>query len=136
MDTSQPNPLTRPKRNCWEFMACGREPGGDRAATEGVCRAATERLLDGVNGGSRGGRACWALVGTFAMDRHMCGNSPELACIYCDFFRSVVREEMPDLEMPSEILKRLGYANPFGPSSEGWLDNELSPANARSGNGG
>jgi len=30
------------KKNCWEFMKCGREPGGVNAIELGVCRAATE----------------------------------------------------------------------------------------------
>ena len=111
-------------------MACGREPGGSRASQEGVCRAATESLLDGVNGGSFGGRSCWAVVGSFAMDTPQCGNAGDLACIYCDFFISVVREQLPDLEISPEILKRLGYASVLGPRSEGWLDEEATPANA------
>jgi hypothetical protein len=116
-------------------MACGRGP--DDARPEGVeaCRAATERLLDGMNGGRNGGRSCWAVVGSFAMDRHECGNADELACIYCDFFRSVVRDELPHLELSPAILERLGYANVLGPRSEGWLDDELTPANACPGDG-
>jgi len=46
-------------------MKCGREPGGERVAEEGVCPAVVDSEVDGVNGGKNGGRCCWAIVGTF-----------------------------------------------------------------------
>jgi hypothetical protein len=47
------------KMNCWQVKKCGREPGGGNEAQLGVCPAATETALQGVNGGKNGGRACW-----------------------------------------------------------------------------
>jgi hypothetical protein len=32
-------------------MKCGREPGGPNASESGVCPAATQTHLDGINGG-------------------------------------------------------------------------------------
>jgi hypothetical protein len=54
--------------NCWEFMHCGREPGGHRAARAGVCPAATFRPADGYLRGRNGGRACAYVTGTFCED--------------------------------------------------------------------
>ncbi len=83
-------------QNCWEFKKCGREPGGARAGELGICPAATCDRCDGVNGGSKGGRVCWAVAGTlcqgnvrgtFAQNR--------LACTQCDFLDLVEREMGP-----------------------------------------
>jgi hypothetical protein len=32
------------KQNCWEYMKCGREPGGEKVAELGICRAAADEL--------------------------------------------------------------------------------------------
>jgi hypothetical protein len=52
------------KMNCWEFNKCGREPGGDNVSEYGICPAARDTSLDGMNQGKSGGRACWAISGT------------------------------------------------------------------------
>ena len=52
------------KQNCWEFKSCGRQPGGAKTAELGLCPAATEPRLNGVNSGRNGGRSCWAMTGT------------------------------------------------------------------------
>ena len=58
------------RQNCWEFMQCGREPGGARADESGVCRAAAmDPGRDGPNGGESAGRLCWAVTGTYCGDR-------------------------------------------------------------------
>jgi hypothetical protein len=54
------------KQNCWEYMKCGRELGGERVAELGLCRAAAEELFNGVNSGRNGGRICFAVAGTFS----------------------------------------------------------------------
>lgn len=86
------------KRNCWEFMQCGREPGGSRVAEMGVCPAAVESRLDGILGGTNAGRCCWAVAGTF------CKGGPEgtfakryATCRECEFFKSVQAEKLPFL---------------------------------------
>ena len=80
--------------NCWEFMNCGREPGGDRVGELGVCPAAEDRSFDGLNRGRNAGRLCWAVAGTF------CGGEVQgsfvekrRSCMDCDFFQHVHREE-------------------------------------------
>lgn len=50
--------------NCWEFLKCGREPGGIHAAEKGVCPAAMDGGVNGINGGKNGGRCCWTICAT------------------------------------------------------------------------
>lgn len=82
------------RRNCWDVMRCGRGPEGAMVAEQGVCPAATDVSVHGVNGGTNGGRLCWAVAGT------LCGGSregtfahKELTCYACRFFREVQMEE-------------------------------------------
>ena len=76
--------------NCWEFMHCGREPGGVRADDLGVCPAAADGRMDGVNAGRNGGRICWVVAGTFGKGRLQCLYAdPAHPCDTCDFFRTV-----------------------------------------------
>jgi hypothetical protein len=84
------------KQNCWQFMKCGREPGGARAVELGVCPAAIERRLSGVNSGECAGRACWAIGGTFCGGEVQGIFAKKLAdCIDCKFYRLVHQEETP-----------------------------------------
>ena len=82
------------RRNCWEFMKCGREPGGVKVPELGVCPAASDTTSDGLNGGSNGGRICWAVAGTFC-GGEVQGTAAEkqLSCMTCDFFKLVKEEE-------------------------------------------
>lgn len=76
--------------NCWEYMACGRQPGGTQAAALGVCQAATLSLADGVNGGVNGGRVCWAVSGTIGGGSGQCQHLEKVSdCCRCDFLRFV-----------------------------------------------
>lgn len=81
-------------RNCWEFCECGREPGGVKVPLLGVCPAAIEDRLSGMNGGKNGGRACWmvnnTLYGSFGRDYH---TSKLSSCCQCDFLALVRKEE-------------------------------------------
>jgi hypothetical protein len=87
--------IAPPRRtNCWEIVECGREPGGERAALEGVCPAATDKEADGVNSGTNGGRVCWAISGTFCGRQANGSEAVRLvSCLNCDFFTKVLREE-------------------------------------------
>jgi hypothetical protein len=83
-----------PKHNCWEFKKCERQPGGRLTGELGVCPASTYDGLSGIHGGSRSGRACWVVAGTF------CGGvvqgteaQKEHNCWKCDFFQLVRKEE-------------------------------------------
>lgn len=82
------------KANCWEFMKCGREPGGLNSESLGVCPATTWDRFVGVNGGRNAGRVCWAVVGT------LCGGEVQAtyakkigACQRCPFYSLVTGQE-------------------------------------------
>ncbi len=82
------------KENCWEFMRCGREPGGERVDEFGVCPAAVDILKNGLNGGKNGGRICWAVSGTFCEGKVQGSFADKrLTCMTCDFFKRVRKEE-------------------------------------------
>jgi serine/threonine protein phosphatase PrpC len=81
-------------RNCWEFMKCGREPGGKEARRLGICPAAVETNFNGFNEGINAGRLCWLVAGTF------CGGMVQgsfadkcVSCKQCDFYQTVHREK-------------------------------------------
>ena len=82
------------RRNCWEAMACGREPGGSRAAELGVCPAALSGPGDGVHRGTFRGRFCWQVPGT------LCGGEVQgtfakkmVHCLNCRFLQLVQDQE-------------------------------------------
>lgn len=86
--------MGKQRANCWEVMGCGREPGGNKCTTQGVCPAANTVDYDGVNAGQRGGRFCWAVAGT------LCGGEIQgtfaekaFGCMNCDFYAMVVHEQ-------------------------------------------
>jgi len=98
------------KTNCWELKKCGREPGGAKTAELGVCPAATENKLDGINHGSKGGRSCWAIAGTLCGGKTQGTYAAKLAsCMSCEFYKDVQREERGDLVKSQDILKMLGH---------------------------
>ena len=75
------------KKNCWEMKMCGRQPGGGNAEQLGVCPAATETSVHGMNSGFNGGRVCWAVTGT------LCGGEVQGTfakkignCLKCEFY--------------------------------------------------
>ena len=82
------------KLNCWEFMKCGREPGGRNETELGTCSACTEERLDGVHGGRNAGRSCWVVAETFCKGK-VSGTYAERidTCRNCEFFRMVSKEE-------------------------------------------
>jgi hypothetical protein len=86
--------LTTGRMNCWDYLGCGREPGGGKCNLDGPCPAAVDAQANGVNSGVNGGRVCWAVSGTF------CGTlaqgteaSKILSCFSCGFFTRVLQEE-------------------------------------------
>ncbi len=82
------------KKNCWEVMKCGREPGGRYEKHFGPCPATTAASYNGVHGGMNGGRACWSLAGTMS-NRKPEGTYVEkyLDCSKCKFYKRVKKEE-------------------------------------------
>ncbi|MDH5297589.1 MAG: hypothetical protein OEV91_01035 [Desulfobulbaceae bacterium] len=93
------------KENCWEFKKCGREEGGARTGELGVCPAATESRVDGVNDGKNGGRACWAVSKTLCVGKVEGSFSAKVTnCMLCDFYRQVCREQGSGFQGTAQIL--------------------------------
>ena len=86
--------MTLKKLNCWEFMKCDREPGGEKAEELGACPSAIDTSFDGINSGKNAGRICWAVAGT-CQEGEVCGTFAEKrrSCICCDFYKLVQEEE-------------------------------------------
>ena len=101
------------KLNCWEFEKCGREPGGAKVSEHGVCPAATEASADGINKGKNGGRICWAIAGTFCMEKAKVEFAKEgVSCMNCDFFKLVSNEEnVDDYEVLTQEQLKEFFAN-------------------------
>jgi hypothetical protein len=82
------------KKNCWEILNCGREPGGTKIDELGVCPAATDTSVDGLNSGKNAGRVCWSLTGTLCAGEVQGDFDKKMAkCAKCEVFTQVFREE-------------------------------------------
>ena len=96
--------------NCWEYMKCGREPGGINAGSHGGCRASTNRLLDKVHGGLNAGRSCWAIAGSLSrFDITGTFAKQHKDCRSCQFFQLVKEEEGKDFWPLALLYAMLGY---------------------------
>ena len=96
------------KLNCWEFKKCGREQGGMHVKEFGICPAAEESRLDGVHGGTHGGRSCWVLAGTLCKSEVQGTFAQKYKnCQACDFYQAVKEEEFPRFELSATLLARL-----------------------------
>jgi hypothetical protein len=94
--------------NCWEYTGCGRESGGCATHDLGVCPAATDSRLHGVNNGDNAGRACWAVAGTLCDGEiHGTHASKIDTCMQCAFYHEVLHEEGEDAHSTTEILLHL-----------------------------
>lgn len=96
------------KKNCWDFKKCGREAHGTYVKERGICPVYLCSELDGIHGGSRGGRACWAV------NDALCGGKirrmfvpRSVSCILCDFHRGILNEERSDLIISDRFLAML-----------------------------
>ena len=87
-------------QNCWEFIKCGREPGGSQVHLFGVCPAATDTNYDGVNHGKNGGRICWAVPGVLCK-HDILGHDDKNSTLNksCHFYRTVLKEEGIDFKL-------------------------------------
>ncbi|UCH79860.1 MAG: hypothetical protein JSW20_08890 [Nitrospiraceae bacterium] len=93
-------------QNCWEYKKCGREPDGHNTDELGVCPATVEEKADGINDGTNGGRACWAIVGTICKGTVQGTYALKiLNCLKCDFYKKVLTEESWGFKSGDEILK-------------------------------
>lgn len=94
--------------NCWEITRCGKEPGGSRVDTSGICPAADCVYATGINGGFHAGRACWAIGET------LCGKGQRLSlrkkrrtCPACPVYQKIKAEEGAGLLDTDSILEEL-----------------------------
>ncbi len=90
---------TKKKLNCWEYMDCGREPGGKNAAKLCCCPAAVVSALpDGeYNDGEKLGRRCWRMAGTLCDNKIQGTFAQKLEdCRSCCFYLKVKEEEGDD----------------------------------------
>jgi hypothetical protein len=82
------------KVNCWEYMKCGREPGGQNASGDDVCPVSLHEELHGIHGGKNAGRACWAIDNSLCPDMIRKTATKKFAgCWKCDFYHQVRDEE-------------------------------------------
>jgi hypothetical protein len=85
------------KQNCWEYMQCGREPGGSNMEKYGICAAAIAYNYHGTNHGTSAGRFCWKIAGTFCAETIKGLFAREiLSCMECPFFQQVKMQEGRD----------------------------------------
>ena len=100
------------KKNCWQVMNCGREPGGAYVEKQGLCRAAIDEKADGLNEGKNGGRACWVISGTFCTCNLEGTFAVKLeSCLQCEFYRMVSIEEGLDFLPTKALMNILNSSN-------------------------
>ena len=93
------------RMNCWEFFECGREPGGKKTGESGVCPAASSIELNGINDGDNGGRACWAIAGTYCGGKAQGTYAQKLGdCLKCDFHTFVRHQQRESYVKTRQIL--------------------------------
>ncbi|MFQ6678567.1 MAG: two-CW domain-containing protein [Fidelibacterota bacterium] len=81
------------KPNCWDYMKCGREFGGNNVKEYGVCPAVTYTAFHRINEGYNGGRYCWEIVGTFPTSNLRCSHAALIKdCTLCKFYKLVEKE--------------------------------------------
>ncbi len=74
--------------------------------------AAIESKVDGINGGINGGRACWAVSGTFC-DNQVQGSfaTKLISCLQCDFYKRVLAEEGADYKGAADIVRKMKHSD-------------------------
>jgi hypothetical protein len=96
------------KKNCWEFMGCGRQPGGARVKELGICPAVIETRLHCVHGGTNAGRACWVVAGTLCKGETQGTFAQKFQnCELCDFYKAVKQEEVSNFIFSFTLLSML-----------------------------
>lgn len=96
------------KLNCWEFKKCGREYGGAKAKTLGICPVGPETKANGLHEGKNAGRVCWVVAGTFCGGKIQGTFSDKIEnCVKCDFYRLVKEEEGAEFLSLTRILNKL-----------------------------
>ena len=87
------------KNNCWEFKNCAKMK----------CPTRTEEKLDGVHGGTNGGRACWVVSSTHCMGVQGACLDKKPYCETCLFYQKVRLQEGAQFTSPEELLKIFTY---------------------------
>lgn len=94
--------------NCWEFIKCGREPGGEQVEKCGLCPAAVDNPYNTMNNGKHAGRFCWVIAGTYCMGKVEGTYAAKLrGCLKCDFMNRVHAEEGSDFILTKEQAKEV-----------------------------
>lgn len=100
--------ITLPHMNCWEYMQCGREPGGQHVVDLGSCPVSEATAIHGLHGGDCGGRACWAIGGSLCGGKVQGSFASKIKnCLECDFYHLVKVEEGDRFSSIDSILNRL-----------------------------
>lgn len=79
--------------NCWEFKKCGKNIDPEKVNPADSCPALSDVSSSGINGGSCGGRICWAVKGSFSDNKALDADDELESCINCEFFNLVKEEE-------------------------------------------
>lgn len=80
--------------NCWEYKKCGREPGGKKSDSNGVCPAATQEKYHNINNGKNGGRFCWFVEETQCNEEVQQSFFEKFEhCLKCEFYLLVQKQE-------------------------------------------
>lgn len=96
------------KQNCWEFMRCGRQPGGEKIQQLGECPTVRTFAAHGLNDGINGGRSCWVIAGTYCHGKVQGTFVDKIrGCAACDFFHQVHGEEGVQLVTTPELMQRI-----------------------------
>jgi len=100
------------KQNCWEFKKCGKEVGGEKSKSCGVCPAATNVDADGFCDGKNGGRACVFIIGT------LCGGHQALSyeekaklCEQCEFYNILKKEHLETINIFAYFDSIINHGN-------------------------
>ena len=95
------------KLNCWTFKKCGLEPGGYKISEYGICPAAVEESLDGINSGLNAGRVCWAIKNTLCdSTKHENYAHKIRKCLECSFYKLVKTQEKKKFQGIEIILHK------------------------------
>jgi len=82
------------KLNCWEILECGMQPGGANTEEYGICPAASDKSMDGINVRKNGGRICWAVAGTLCKGEvHGIFACKIESCFNCAVFELISNDE-------------------------------------------
>ena len=96
------------KKNCWEIMKCGREPGMVDGEAHITCPAAHEYRLNGMHGGINAGRACWVVPGTVCHGETQGIFATKVqACLECPFYQRVLSEEGSVFRHAHQLMREL-----------------------------